>query len=63
MAENNYQLFSELSDAVIAQLKEPHYMDSTLAGYAVTYRKGGKFMEQEGFRECSPDIGMAFIDA
>ena len=39
MTERNYTAFDELSSAVIEQLKQQHYMDSTLLIYKRIYRR------------------------
>ena len=51
----------ELSTEVIKQLKEQHYMDSTLKTYERTYRRIKEYMERQGVFAYSPEIGQAFL--
>lgn len=61
MTENNNISFDELSDAVIKQLNEQHYMDSTLIAYKRIYRRIREYMKQQGVSEYSPEMGQTFL--
>lgn len=61
MTNHNNISFDELSNEVIKQLKEQHYMDSTLKTYERTYRRIKGYMERQGVFEYSPEIGQAFL--
>lgn len=62
MTEHNNLAFDELSNAVIEQLKEQHYMDSTLLIYKRIYRRIKEFMKQKGIFAYSPESGQAFLE-
>lgn len=62
MTECNNKQFYELINIVIEQLEEQHYMESTLIVYKRTYRRIREYMDQQGFKEYSPEIGQAFLD-
>ena len=62
MTEHNNTAFAELSNAVIEQLKEQHYMDSTLLIYKRIYRRIKEFMKQNTVSAYSLEIGQTFLD-
>ncbi|SDB57615.1 hypothetical protein SAMN02910317_03009 [Ruminococcaceae bacterium FB2012] len=53
--------FGTLSEAVIAELKNLGYMDSSLINYRRLYARLGSFMEDHSIKEYSPTVGNAFI--
>ena len=61
MTKRIYLTFDELTDAVIKQLKEQNYMDSTLIVYRRTYRRIHNYMKQIGIIEYTPKIGKDFL--
>lgn len=61
--ENNAMPFAELMNAVIDQLKNKKYMDSTLIIYRRIYNRIQKFLKERGTDVYTHDLGRAFIDS
>ena len=61
MTKRIYLTFDELTDAVIKQLKEQNYMDSTLIVYRRTYCRIHNYMKQIGIIEYTPKTGKDFL--
>lgn len=53
--------YDVLAEMVITQLKEQHYMESTLTLYKRIYRRIKHFMHLNEFQNYNPDIGILFL--
>lgn len=62
MTENT-MFFQEIARHVINQLKEQHYMDSSLNNYRRIYNRVFTFMNQNEIKEYTAEVGKAFLDA
>lgn len=63
MTEHNFTSFDELSQTVIEQLQEEHYMESTLTVYRRTYNRIKKFLLQQCADKYDADIGRRFMES
>lgn len=62
MTEQTKTTYDDLTDAVIAQLANQNYKESTLIVYQRTYRRIKAFMLSEGVYDYSPRIGIQFLE-
>ena len=62
MTEHKFIPINELINRVMMQLKEQHYMESTLIVYKRIYHRIKEFMLQNDYQNYSPDIGSSFLD-
>lgn len=54
--------YDDLVDMVLMQLKQQHYMDSTLVTYKRTYRRIKEFMQANAIKDYKPEAGQQFLN-
>lgn len=54
--------YDDLVDMVLMQLKQQHYMDSTLVTYKRTYRRIKEFLQTNAIKDYEPEVGQRFLD-